>query len=115
LYNLPLNTASFLKKFLIIEVEKTQNSYLDKLILSKKTLKPKNIKKEIFSDPEFAKFRYTYRPNYCMVDLNEDNCEYFFVRKNKSFNKSRFARNRQFYRTGVYFCFYINIVVFYSL
>jgi hypothetical protein len=27
-----------------------------------------------------------------------------FLRKNKIFNKSRYSRNRQLYRTGVYWC-----------
>lgn len=33
-----------------------------------------------------------------------------FIRKNKIFNKGRYSRNRQFYRTGVYWCLYINII-----
>ena len=35
---------------------------------------------------------------------------FLFLRKNKIFNKSRYSRNRQFYRTGVYWCIYINII-----
>ena len=57
---------------------------------------------------------YTYKPNHYLFCL-EEGFECFFIRKNKNFNKSRFSRNRQIYRTGVYFCFYINIAVFYSL
>ena len=33
-----------------------------------------------------------------------------FLRKNKVFNKGRYSRNRQYYRTGVYWCLYINII-----
>lgn len=33
-----------------------------------------------------------------------------FLRKNKIFNKGRYSRNRQYYRTGVYWCLYVNIV-----
>lgn len=33
-----------------------------------------------------------------------------FLRKNKFFNKGRYSRNRQYYRTGVYWCLYINII-----
>ena len=39
------------------------------------------------------------------------NC--LFIRKHKQFNKGRYSRNRQIYRTGVYLCFYINIIVLY--
>lgn len=34
----------------------------------------------------------------------------YFLRKNKVFNKGRYSRNRQIYRTGVYWCLYINII-----
>ena len=34
----------------------------------------------------------------------------YFLRKNKVFNKGRYSRNRQYYRTGVYWCLYINII-----
>lgn len=33
-----------------------------------------------------------------------------FLRKNKIFNKGRYSRNRQYYRTGVYWCLYVNII-----
>lgn len=38
------------------------------------------------------------------------NVNFLFLRKFKIFNKSRYSRNRQFYRTGVYWCLYINII-----
>ena len=34
----------------------------------------------------------------------------FFLRKNRIFNKSRYSRNRQNFRTGVYWCLYVNIL-----
>ncbi len=33
-----------------------------------------------------------------------------YLRKNKIFNKSRYSRNRQTYRTGAYWCLYVNII-----
>lgn len=39
-----------------------------------------------------------------------DKFSILFLRKNKIFNKGRYSRNRQFYRTGVYWCLYINII-----
>ena len=41
---------------------------------------------------------------------NFQNYTILFLRKNKVFNKGRYSRNRQYYRTGVYWCLYINIV-----
>ena len=34
----------------------------------------------------------------------------FFIRKQKFFNKGRYSRNRQLYRTGVYWCIYVNLL-----
>lgn len=34
----------------------------------------------------------------------------FFLRKNKSFIKGRYSKNRAYYRTGVYWCLYIHAV-----
>lgn len=38
-----------------------------------------------------------------------------FLRKQKCFNKGRYSRNRQLYRTGVYWCLYINIIALVGL
>jgi len=38
-----------------------------------------------------------------------------YIRKAKIFNKSRFSRNRQLYRTGFYWCLWINIIIVYAL
>lgn len=37
------------------------------------------------------------------------------LRKVKSFNKSRYSRNRQYYRTGVYWCLWLNIILVFAL
>ena len=38
-----------------------------------------------------------------------------YLRKVKIFNKGRYSRNRQYYRTGVYWCLYINIIALIGL
>lgn len=38
-----------------------------------------------------------------------------FIRKNKIFNKGRYSRNRQLYRTGVYWCLWLNIINVFGL
>lgn len=38
-----------------------------------------------------------------------------FLRKNKIFNKGRYSRNRQLYRTGVYWCLWLNIINVFGL
>jgi len=39
----------------------------------------------------------------------------YYIRKNRIFNKGRYSRNRQLYRTGVYWCLWLNILVVYGL
>ncbi len=67
---------------------------------------------------EFMKLYWPTRfnPNnfYKFHDLlSNDNYIIMFLRKNKIFNKSRYSRNRQLYRTGVYLCLYINVIFVY--
>lgn len=39
----------------------------------------------------------------------------YYIRKNRIFNKGRYSRNRQLYRTGVYWCLWLNILIVYGL
>nr|YP_740751.1 Ymf67 [Tetrahymena malaccensis]ABI51660.1 Ymf67 [Tetrahymena malaccensis] len=45
-----------------------------------------------------------------LSDKSVNNSVILYLRKNKVFNKSRYSRNRQTYRTGAYWCLYVNIV-----
>jgi hypothetical protein len=38
-----------------------------------------------------------------------------YLRSSKHFNKGRYSRNRQLYRTGVYWCIWLNVVIVYGL
>jgi len=44
-----------------------------------------------------------------LTSVNLNNQKIFFLRKNKIFNKSRYSRNRQLYRTGVYWCLWLTV------
>jgi len=46
--------------------------------------------------------------------INKNNIV-LFLRSHKHFNKGRYSRNRQLYRTGVYWCIWLNIIIVYSL
>jgi hypothetical protein len=59
-----------------------------------------------FSDSSMNKY-ISYK------NLNKFN--FFFLRKNRIFNKSRYSRNRQLYRTGFYWCLWLNIIIVYGL
>lgn len=41
--------------------------------------------------------------------------EFQFLRKNKIYNKGRYSRCRQNYRTGVYMCMYLSILSIFGL
>lgn len=49
------------------------------------------------------------------IFLNKSVYTLFFIRKQKFFNKGRYSRNRQLYRTGVYWCIYVNILAVFGL
>lgn len=65
--------------------------------------------------------------NYYTIKFNESsvtkyinsknlkNYNFFYLRKNRIFNKGRYSRNRQLYRTGVYWCLWLNIIMVYGL
>lgn len=53
-------------------------------------------------------------PSGCWFDSSyEQLLDFFILRKNRIFNKSRYARNRQLARVIFYFGLYINIAVIY--
>ena len=54
-------------------------------------------------------FSNTFMYKYISTQ-NINSYNILFLRKNRVFNKGRYSRNRQNYRTGVYWCLYVNIV-----
>ena len=67
-----------------------------------------------FKKLKFKKYSIKFKPSN-LLGLNNffslQNMNVLFLRKNKVFNKSRYSRNRQYYRTGFYWCLYINIAL----
>jgi len=50
------------------------------------------------------------------IDLNNlTQYQYQYLRKNKVYNKGRYSRNRQNYRTGVYMCLYLSVISIFGL
>ena len=53
---------------------------------------------------------------YKYIDvINFGEVEFQFLRKNKVYNKGRYSRCRQNYRTGVYLCMYLSVVCIFGL
>lgn len=61
-----------------------------------------------------VKYNKTVNVKY-YPSLKFDSLRIYFLRKNKIFNKSRYSRNRQLYRTGVYWCFWVSIFLGWGL
>ena len=62
------------------------------------------------------------KPKYSASSINKhlsldsvQNFEFQFLRKNKVYNKGRYSRCRQNYRTGVYMCMYLSVVSIFGL
>lgn len=57
-----------------------------------------------------------YKPSsFVKFFENNNNINILFLRKNKIFNKGRYSRNRQLYRTGVYWCIWLSVFLGYCL
>lgn len=61
-------------------------------------------------------------PKYSSSSLNKylsltslNSFEFQFLRKNRVYNKGRYSRTRQNYRTGVYMCMYLSVVSIFGL
>jgi hypothetical protein len=118
-FNFSEKTSTFFRKdtlsnFFLLNSDNELNkpTYLTKLNTNKKNnlFWTKTIRQNTVNKNEH---NYIYKPD-SLVNLKSF-FECLFLRKSKSFNKGRYSRNRQVYRTGVYMCFYINVIALYML
>ena len=70
-----------------------------------------NFNKPLLISPKYSSSSIN---KYVCVD-NVENFEFQFLRKNKVYNKGRYSRCRQNYRTGVYMCMYLSVVSIFGL
>jgi len=103
------NKKNLLGKFFFFK-----KNYKILIDLKKKTYKISNKPTVVF---EKNTGLVTIKPNLISKDIPDKNYfnSFFFLRKTKIFNKGRYSRNRQLYKTGVYLCLYINIIVVYAV
>ena len=79
-------------------------NYVNKALLDLNNEFLNNLKQSFkisFSVSTIVKYISNYTVNNSVI---------LYLRKNKIFNKSRYSRNRQTYRTGAYWCLYVNII-----
>ncbi len=70
-----------------------------------------NFDKPLLTTPKYSSS--TVHKYLSVSDLN--NFEFQFLRKNKVYNKGRYSRTRQNYRTGVYLCMYLSVMSLFGL
>ena len=129
------NYTNFKNNFLINVILENLENFLKKnttIVNNKVFIKNNNLKKNInifdkiqylnnvknffkLNNLNYNNLKVIYK-NYDL-DLynNKEKIKILFLRKNKIFNKGRYSRNRQIYRTGVYLCLWINILMVYGL
>lgn len=64
--------------------------------------------------------KYIFKPKFSSTNIAKlfqlpTSFEFQFLRKNKVYNKGRYSRTRQNYRTGVYMCMYLSILSIFGL
>lgn len=95
-----LGLLNVYKKYIVIKLRPN--------ITNKQTI---NINKTLLVTPKYASS--SINKNISLSEL--DNFEFQFLRKNKVYNKGRYSRTRQNYRTGVYMCMYVSIISVFGL
>ncbi len=70
-----------------------------------------NVNKTLLAAPKYSSSSVNK-----LLDVNTLNdFEFQYLRKNKVYNKGRYSRCRQNYRTGVYMCMYLSVVAIFGL
>jgi len=102
------------KLFLKNLKQKYNNIYFFNLITSDLKIKINNKWDQILK--KHYKIRFSESSISKYININSiKNYKINYIRKNRIFNKSRYSRNRQLYRTGVYWCLWLNVLVVYGL
>lgn len=112
--NVNINTLKSIFKKSNINV----NTKTFKLIDSKLNTFLKNnklSKSDLFTKNFTSKYSINYKPSSFVKYSNNNSLSIYFLRKNKIFNKGRYSRNRQLYRTGVYWCIWLSVFLGYCL
>lgn len=117
-------TEKNFNEYFLVEWEKKLNTYvnlgfiktlgnycIESVSVKTFSLSTVQTSKPLLSSPKFSS---TSINKFLSIDqLN--NFEFQFLRKNKVYNKGRYSRCRQNYRTGVYMCMYLSVCSIFGL
>lgn len=114
LTNLKKKFSKYDKLFIKNFKQSYKNIYFFKIFTKDLKMKVNETWKKLLNKHYFIKFSESSVSKY--ININSIKTYKFnFIRKNRIFNKSRYSRNRQLYRTGVYWCLWLNVLVVYGL
>lgn len=63
---------------------------------------------------QFLTIHWYNKVHNTIINITKTNIV-LYLRASRHFNKGRYSRNRQLYRTGVYWCIWLNVVIVYAL
>ena len=112
LKELPIWLADCKKKHIknknIIRKYGTVIFYKNVIIINTYKKKDKTFKKnkELLLEPNYSNTSFNKYLNLSSIK----NFNFQFLRKNRVYNKGRYSRTRQNYRTGVYMCMYLSVI-----
>jgi hypothetical protein len=79
----------------------------------------KNTEALIIKSTDYSTKKYTLswytKINSIFKQNNNNTTTTLYLRSGRQFNKGRYSRNRQLYRTGVYWCIWLNVFIVYGL
>jgi hypothetical protein len=75
--------------------------YINSIVYNNTTLFVKNLNSKLNSTTQFIKINWYNKLHNSIVDVTKNNI-ILYLRSSRHFNKGRYSRNRQLYRTGVY-------------
>ena len=90
----------------VLAVKSSYNYFVNTVTNKLVKLNFKNINKVKFQNSSIVKY---------LLPHNVERLEIMFLRKNKVYNKGRYSRCRQNYRTGVYLCMYLSVISIFGL
>ncbi len=88
--------------------------YLNGVVYNSITTFKKNVRNNTKTSLDFINVLWYNKIHNTILETTKNNV-ILFLRAARHFNKGRYSRNRQLYRTGVYWCVWLNVVIVYAL
>lgn len=88
--------------------------YANSVIYNNAVLFTKRVNNQLNNSMQYLQIQWYNKVHNSILDVTKNNIV-LYLRAARHFNKGRYSRNRQLYRTGVYWCIWLNVVIVYAL